>query len=149
MRAVVQRVCQARVVVEEKEVGSIGTGLVVLLGVGKDDLAEDSRYLADKIASLRVFPDADSLMNRSLKEVKGQALVVSQFTLHGDCRKGRRPSFTGAAHPREAEALYEHFVDSLRQKGIPVETGLFGAMMTVELANDGPVTLLIDSKKEF
>lgn len=149
MRAVVQRVTEARVLEDERELGRIGRGLVVLLGVGKDDTEADCDYLADKIAGLRVFADERSHMNLSLADVDGQALVVSQFTLYGDCRKGRRPSFTDSAPPEEAERLYEDFVARLSDRGVPVSTGRFGGMMTVELANDGPVTLLMDSKKEF
>lgn len=148
MRTVVQRVSRGRVVVDGRETGSIGTGFVILLGVGGDDGREDAEYLAEKIVNLRVFEDSDGKMNLSLKDVGGELLIISQFTLHGDCRKGRRPSFTGAAPPEKAEALYDEFVSMCRQKGVNVETGQFQAHMQVELINDGPVTLIINSKRE-
>jgi D-tyrosyl-tRNA(Tyr) deacylase len=149
MRAVVQRVKRAEVRVEGEVVGRIGFGFVVLLGVGKHDTAAAGEALAEKVASLRVFDDAEGKLNRSLLEVGGQALCVSQFTLYGDCRKGRRPSYDHAAAPDEALPLYECFVNSLRARGIPTETGRFRAMMDVELVNDGPVTLLLDSDRLF
>jgi D-tyrosyl-tRNA(Tyr) deacylase len=149
MRAVVQRVKRADVRVEEQVVGQIGAGLVVLVGVGKDDTQTSGEVLAEKIANLRVFDDDQGRMNRSLLETGGQALCVSQFTLYGDCRKGRRPSYDQAAPPDRALLLYESFVQSLRDLGIPTETGQFRAMMDVELVNDGPVTLLLDSDRLF
>lgn len=147
MRAVIQRVSRARVVVEGNVTGEIGAGVVVLLGVGRDDTSESVAYLADKIANLRIFEDDLGKMNRSLLETEGSALVVSQFTLYGDTRGGRRPSFTHAAPPEQARPLYEEFVVALGALGIRVETGIFQAMMSVELANDGPVTILLDSEK--
>ena len=146
MRAVVQRVRSARVVVESKELGRIGVGLMVLLGVGRDDDDGDVRYIANKLRELRIFADAEGKMNRSVVDVNGAALVVSQFTLYGDTRKGRRPSFIDAAEPALGRRLYEDVVRELRAGGVPVETGEFGAMMQVELVNDGPVTILLDSK---
>lgn len=149
MRAVVQRVKESRVEVKGKTVGRIGTGLLVLLGVGDDDSVKDSDYLAHKISHLRIFPDPEGLMNRSVMEAGGAVLVVSQFTLWGDCRKGRRPSFVRAAQPEKANELYEHFIEVTRKKGLMVETGRFQEMMDVFLVNDGPVTLMLDSKKGF
>ena len=145
MRAVVQRVSSASVAIDGEIVGAIQHGLVVLLGVkpGDDERAFD--FLAEKIANLRIFPDDDGKMNRSLIDVKGGALVVSQFTLYGDCRKGRRPSFIDAAPPEIAEPLYERFVARLNGCGVPVQTGRFAADMKVSLVNDGPVTLILDS----
>jgi D-aminoacyl-tRNA deacylase len=147
MRAVVQRVKRAEVRVGEEVVGRIGSGMVVLLGVGKNDTDTTSEGLAEKVANLRIFDDDQGKMSRSLKDVGGQALCVSQFTLYGDCRKGRRPSYDQAAAPDQALLLYESFVKSLRQQGIPTETGRFRAMMDVELVNDGPVTLLLDTDR--
>lgn len=149
MRACVQRVSQARVTVDGEVVGEISRGLLVLLGVGGDDSDNDARQLADKICGLRIFEDDDDKMNRSLEEIRGALLVVSQFTLFGDCRKGRRPSFTQAAPPELAERLYETFVAAVGVRGIRVETGKFRAQMNVALVNDGPVTLLLDSNKLF
>jgi D-aminoacyl-tRNA deacylase len=149
MRAVVQRVSRARVAVEGRVVGEIGAGLVVLLGVGRGDTSAAAAYLAEKIAHLRIFDDEQGKMNQSLVERRGAALVISQFTLLGDVRRGRRPGFEGAAPPEEAKALYEEFILALRSAGVPVETGVFQARMTVELANEGPVTILIDSEKQF
>ena len=149
MRAVIQRVSRARVTVEGQIVGAIGRGFLVLLGVGKGDTAADAEYLADKTAGLRVFRDAEDKMNLALAEAEGAVLVVSQFTLYGDCRKGRRPSFDQAAPPELATSLYEKYVEALRSRGLRVETGTFQAMMDVELVNDGPVTLLLDSGKAF
>lgn len=149
MRACVQRVRRASVVVGSECTGQISTGLVVLLGVANSDQKVDAEYLADKIARLRVFDDDDGKMNRSLLDIGGQMLVVSQFTLYGDCRRGRRPSYTEAAVPEVAESLYDYFVDRTRQFGISVECGRFRAHMTVELLNDGPVTLLLDSSKLY
>lgn len=130
-------------------VGRIGPGLLVLVGAGQGDSESDASYLADKVLGLRIFADEAGQMNRALAEVGGALLVVSQFTLYGDCRKGRRPSFVEALAPELAEALYRSFVERVRQSGIPVETGRFRAMMQVELVNDGPVTLLVDSRKQF
>ncbi|OCA91222.1 D-tyrosyl-tRNA(Tyr) deacylase [Bacillus sp. FJAT-27225] len=146
MRAVVQRSKQASVKVEGEVVGSIPGGLVVLLGVTHDDTEKDAAFLADKIVNLRIYEDEDGKMNLSLLDVGGDILSVSQFTLYGDCRKGRRPNFMAAAKPDVANGLYETFNTLLRDKGIRVETGKFGAMMDVSLVNDGPVTLIIDSK---
>jgi len=146
MRAVVQRVTESSVTVGERAVGSIGRGLMVLLGVADGDTRQEADYLADKIANLRIFEDDDGKMNRSLLEVGGEMLVVSQFTLLGDCRKGRRPSFVKAAAPETADTLYEYFVEISRLKGIRVQTGEFGAMMAVSLVNDGPVTLIVESR---
>jgi D-tyrosyl-tRNA(Tyr) deacylase len=149
MRAVVQRVDRAAVAVEGAEVARIGRGLLVYLGVGKDDTDADIEYLADKIAGLRIFPDEALSMHRSVLETGGAALVVSQFTLHGDVRRGRRPSFDGAMEPAAAADLYEAFATRLATLGVPVSRGVFGAMMKIESVNDGPVTILADSKKLF
>jgi D-tyrosyl-tRNA(Tyr) deacylase len=149
MRAVVQRVKESKVEVKGRTVGDIGPGLLVFLGVGEDDSEKDSDYLVNKIANLRVFPDTKGFMNRSLLETGGAALVVSQFTLWGDCRKGRRPSFAKAARPERAKDLYEHFIALLKARGIQVATGKFQEMMDVYLVNDGPVTLMLDSSKCF
>lgn len=149
MRAVVQRVIGGSVTVGQEQVGSIGQGLVVLLGVGRDDTEEDARYLAEKIANLRIFEDEDGKLNLSVLDIRGEVLAISQFTLFGDCRKGRRPSFTGAAAAQEAERLYERFVEMLRGYGIAVSTGRFQTMMLVEIHNYGPVTMLLDSKRSF
>ncbi len=145
MRAVVQRVSRAAVTVDGETVGAIGTGVLVLLGVAPGDTKSGAAWLADKITGLRIFPDDDGKMNRDVAEAAGGVLVVSQFTLYGDCRKGRRPSFVGAAPPEVAEPLYEAFVTAVRARGIPTATGRFGRMMQVELHNDGPVTLIVDS----
>jgi len=149
MRAVVQRVSQASVTVDGEVTGRIDTGLMVLLGVEDGDADRDARYLAEKIAGLRVFEDADGKMNLSLADVGGGMLVVSQFTLLGDCRKGRRPSFVAAAQPAEAERLYECFVSIVQGLGIKAECGRFRTHMNVALVNDGPVTLMLDSGKLF
>ena len=149
MRAVVQRVKRAEVRVGEEVVGRIGFGLMVLLGIGMDDTEAAGEALAEKIANLRVFDDDQGKMNRSLLDTGGQVLCVSQFTLYGDCRKGRRPSYDQAAPPDRALLLYEGFVRFLRIRGIPTEMGRFRAMMDVELVNDGPVTLLLDSDRLF
>jgi D-aminoacyl-tRNA deacylase len=149
MRACVQRVSEARVTVAGEIVGQIGRGLVVLLGVAADDSSDDVSYLADKIAELRIFPDEAGKMNRALQEVGGEMLVISQFTLLGDCRKGRRPSFIDAAEPRIGELLYKEFVTLIAARGIEVATGRFRQHMDVTLTNYGPVTLLLDSKKTF
>jgi len=149
MRAVVQRVNEARVSIEGTVVGEITRGFLVLLGVGKEDQEEDADYLAAKIPQLRVFEDEEGRFNLSLLDIGGGILVVSQFTLFGDCRKGRRPSFTDAAEPQQARELYHHFITKLKENQISVATGEFQAHMAVELINDGPVTLLLDSKKAF
>jgi D-aminoacyl-tRNA deacylase len=149
MRAVVQRVSRARVQVDGRVVGEIGPGLVVLLGIGREDTAASAAYLARKVAELRIFDDEQGKMNRSLEDAGGAALVISQFTLFGDVRRGRRPGFERAAPPEEAKSLYEEFVRALRGAGMRVETGVFQARMTVELANEGPVTILLDSEKQF
>ena len=145
MRAVIQRVTRARVSVDGAVVGEIGRGLVVLLGVARDDTKSDAEYLASKIVSLRIFDDADGKMNVSVKDVGGELLVVSQFTLYGDVRRGLRPSWSDAAPPEIAEPLYNEFVESSRKLIQPVKTGSFRAMMQVELVNDGPVTLIVES----
>ena len=145
MRAVVQRVTRARVTVEERTVGEISKGLLILLGVTHQDTKDDADYLASKIVALRIFEDADGKMNVSVRDVGGGLLVVSQFTLYGDTRRGLRPSWSDAAPPEVAEPLYEYFVDRCRKLIQPVETGSFRAMMQVELVNDGPVTLILDS----
>lgn len=150
MRAVVQRVSHSKVVVDGKITGSIQKGLMVLLGVGKGDTLKDVEYLANKVANLRIFEDENEKMNLSVRDVGGEILVVSQFTLYGDCRKGFRPSFTDAAPPQEANLLYEEFVRCLREKyGMKVKTGIFQAMMQVEIHNQGPVTILLESRKEM
>ncbi|HSF16668.1 MAG TPA: D-aminoacyl-tRNA deacylase [Vicinamibacteria bacterium] len=146
MKSVVQRVASARVVVEAQSVGQIGPGLVVLLGVADDDDERDAAWMAEKVAGLRIFSDRAGKMNLSVTDVEGAVLVVSQFTLLGDCRKGKRPSFVDAAPPETARKLYLAFVTELRNRGLVTETGRFGALMMVHLVNDGPVTLLLDSK---
>ncbi|WP_027955295.1 MULTISPECIES: D-aminoacyl-tRNA deacylase [Halobacillus] len=146
MKAVVQRAVDASVTVENETVGSIERGLVILLGVTHEDTEEDARYLADKIPHLRIFEDEHGKMNHSLKDVEGQMLSISQFTLYGDTRKGRRPNFMGAARPDTAAQLYESFNKMVMDQGVQVETGSFGAMMNVQLTNEGPVTLILDSK---
>lgn len=147
MRAVVQRVSRCRVLVEGKIVGKIGPGLLVLLGVGKGDSEAVADYLADKILGLRIFEDGDGKMNLSVQDAQGEVLVVSQFTLYGDVRRGRRPSFDNAARPDEANRLYQYFVEKICASGLRCETGVFQAMMDVELVNQGPVTILVDSEK--
>ena len=147
MRAVIQRVRRAKVTVDGDTTGEIGTGWLVLLGIAPDDTQKQIDWLAEKIANLRAFVDDDGKMNRSVQDANGSVLVVSQFTLYGDCRKGRRPSFIGAAPPAIAEPLYESFVVALKMLGIPVATGRFGADMQVELVNDGPVTFVLDTKE--
>jgi D-tyrosyl-tRNA(Tyr) deacylase len=149
MRAVVQRVSEARVRVDGQVVGEIARGLLVLLGVSGQDTAADVTYIASKIRGLRIFPDEQGRMNRSVEDISGAVLLVSQFTLYGDARGGRRPSFIQAAPPDTAKALYEDAVRELRGAGLPVETGVFQADMQVELINDGPITLLLDSSKQF
>ena len=149
MRAVVQRVREARVTIDGAVVGAIDRGLCVLLGVATTDTAADADRLCQKITGLRIFEDDEGRMNKAVDEIGGALLVVSQFTLHGDVRKGRRPSFQNAAPAEQARSLYEHFVARLRPSGLPVATGVFRAMMDVALVNEGPVTLLLDSKKAF
>lgn len=149
MRAVIQRVSEAAVRVDRRVVGEIGPGLLVLLGVDSDDTPEDADAMVKKIAGLRCFNDGDGKFSLSLLDVGGAVLLISQFTLHGDCRRGRRPSFTQAAPPEQAVPLYEKVADLLRHRGISVATGSFGAHMHVHLVNDGPVTLLVDTKKAF
>jgi len=149
VRAVVQRVSEASVRVDGEIVGRIGPGLVVLLGVGQADTEGDADFLADKVINLRIFPDEAGQMNRSVLDTGGGLLVVSQFTLMGDVRKGRRPSYIEAASPEEAQRLYSHFVVRLRSSGLEVATGVFRAMMDVALVNQGPVTILLDSRKQF
>jgi D-aminoacyl-tRNA deacylase len=146
MRIVVQRVRSAQVEVDGKMVGSIGPGALVLLGVTHGDDKSKAAWLASKLVNLRMFEDEQGKMNRSLIDIKGSALIVSQFTLYGDCSEGRRPSFTGAALPNVAEPLYEAFIEEVKKLGLPVATGIFGAYMQVSLVNDGPVTFIIDSK---
>lgn len=145
MKAVVQRVTHSDVRSEGRQIGAVENGLLVLLGVGKGDTDEQARWLAEKIVNLRIFEDRNGKMNRSVQDIGGSMLVVSQFTLLGDCRKGRRPSFAAAAPPDLAQTLYERFVSFVKQTGIGVATGKFGAMMQVSLVNDGPVTLIIDT----
>jgi D-tyrosyl-tRNA(Tyr) deacylase len=149
MRAVVQRVTNSKVTVEDSVVGQIQHGLMVLLGVGLEDSLSDADYLVEKILNLRIFEDDDGKMNKSLLDIGGEILVVSQFTLYGDCRKGKRPSFDKAARPEKANELYEYFLNKCIQYNIVVQKGVFQAHMLVDISNDGPVTLLLDSKKEF
>lgn len=149
MRAVVQRVKSASVTVNGKLVSEIGAGVLIFLGVAHDDTTKELEYIANKVANLRIFEDAAGKMNCSLLETGGAALVVSQFTLYGDCRKGRRPSFINAARPEIANTLYEAFITALEKRNVPTQGGTFQAMMDVELINDGPVTILLDSNKNF
>jgi D-aminoacyl-tRNA deacylase len=149
MRAVIQRVSRAKVTVNGEIAGEIAMGLLVLLGVGAGDMHADADYLAEKTIGLRIFEDADGKMNLSIAEAGGALLVVSQFTLYGDVRRGKRPSFAAAAPPQEARELYEYFVEKIRAAGLRCETGRFQETMTVELANEGPVTILLDSRKAF
>lgn len=149
MRAVVQRVSHCEVIVDGETTGLISYGLTVLLGVSNSDDEKEADYLADKIANLRIFADENDKMNLSVKDIGGEVLVVSQFTLYGDCRKGRRPSYNNAAAPDLAEKLYDYFVEKLKEMELPVSTGRFQAMMEVSLTNDGPVTILLDSEKNF
>ena len=149
MRAVIQRVKSASVTVEGKLVSEIQKGLLVFLGIAQEDTPADVDYMASKIANLRIFEDDEGRMNLSILDVGGEALVVSQFTLYGDCRKGRRPSFIHAARPEKADPLYQAFMDEISRLGVPVKTGIFQAMMDVELINDGPVTMMLDSNKLF
>ncbi len=149
MRAIVQRVSGASVTVEGNKISEIGKGFLVLLGVGQEDSKTDIDYIVDKLTGLRVFEDENEKMNLSIKDIQGEILVVSQFTLYGDCRKGRRPSFSSAAHPTVANELYLEVCEKLREQGIIVKTGQFAAMMDVALVNDGPVTIMLDSKRIF
>lgn len=149
MRAVFQRVLRASVTVDGQIVASIGTGALILLAIGREDTAKDVAYMAEKLAGLRVFSDDDGKMNRSLLDIRGEAIVVSQFALYGDVKKGKRPGFDGAAAPEMGERLYRQVVEKMREMGIPTGAGVFGAHMEVELINDGPVTILISSQKEF
>jgi D-tyrosyl-tRNA(Tyr) deacylase len=149
MRAVLQRVSRARVTVGERIAGEIGAGLMILVGVGPADTGATAKSMAEKIANLRIFEDDEGKMNRSLLDVKGSAMVVSQFTLYGDARGQRRPSFVAAARPEQAKMLYEEFCSALTNLNIPVQTGVFQATMSVELVNEGPVTILLDSNKTF
>ncbi|HZK57407.1 MAG TPA: D-aminoacyl-tRNA deacylase [Clostridia bacterium] len=149
MRAVVQKISQGKVVVDEQVSGAIDKGLLVFLGVTKDDTVKDAKYMAEKIVNLRIFEDENEKMNLSVIDTEGEILAVSQFTLFGDCRRGRRPSFTEAAPPEMADELYEIFIDECKKLGVNVETGVFQTHMMVHSINDGPVTILIDSKKIF
>lgn len=149
MRSVVQRVQSASVRVNGKTVGKISAGLLILLGVGQEDGESDLTWMVDKLVGLRIFEDDEGRMNRSVQDINGEILMVSQFTLYGDCRSGKRPSFSAAAPPEQAKALYERAVAKVRGYGLKVETGVFQAKMDVELINDGPVTLLLDSEKKF
>lgn len=149
MRAVVQRVKRASVAVDEKIVGKIEAGLLVFLGIGKEDTEDDLEYLVNKILGLRIFQDNDEKMNLSLIDIKGEILVVSQFTLYGDVRKGKRPSFSASADPETGERFYREFIDKVKLMGVTTREGMFGADMEVDLLNDGPVTILLDSKKDF
>jgi D-tyrosyl-tRNA(Tyr) deacylase len=145
MKLVIQRVREARVIVDSGPTGAILTGLLVLIGIARSDTQRDAEYLVEKLLSLRIFPDQDGKMNRDVREAAGSLLLVSQFTLYGDCRRGRRPSFDQAAPPEQAAQLYNHFVELARRGPVPVETGVFQATMQVHLVNDGPVTILMDS----
>lgn len=149
MRAVIQRVTSSKVEVDGEVVGSIKKGFNVLLGISKEDTEEDLKYIKDKIINLRIFEDENDKMNLSLLDVGGEILLISQFTLYGDCRKGRRPNFMNALGGDEAKVLYEKFINMVKETGIKVETGVFGAHMKVDIQNDGPVTVLLDSKKDF
>ena len=149
MRAVVQRVSSSKVTVDGEVTGEINKGLLVLLGVTHEDTSKDVDYIIDKVLNLRIFEDENEKMNLSLKDVGGELLVVSQFTLYGDCRKGRRPSFSSAARPEVATKLYEEFIEKARKEGIATKTGQFGAHMMVDLTNDGPVTILLESNRDF
>ena len=149
MRAIVQRVLNSSVKVDGEIVGEINAGFNVLVGIGKEDTIEDLKYIKDKVINLRVFQDEDEKMNLSLKDVKGELLLISQFTLYGDCRKGRRPNFMDALGGEEAKKLFDTFVEMCKEEGIRVETGIFGADMKVSILNDGPVTIMLDSKRNF
>lgn len=147
MRAVVQRVKEGTVEIKKKEIAKIEEGLIILLGVGQNDVEKDAEYLAEKIINLRIFEDKEGKMNLSVKDINGQILVISQFTLYGDCNKGRRPSFISAAPPDKAVKLYDYFKKYIKNYGLKIETGQFQAMMLVKIYNDGPVTILLDSEK--
>ena len=147
MRAVVQRVKKGSVEIEEKEIGKIEKGLIILLGVGQNDSEKDAEHLIEKIVNLRIFEDEEGKMNLSVKDINGQILIISQFTLYGDCKKGRRPSFISAALPDKAVKLYDYFVKNIKNCGLKIETGEFQAMMLVKIFNDGPVTIILDSEK--
>ena len=149
MRVVVQRVLSSKVVVDGKVVGSIGKGINILLGISKEDTEQDLKYIKDKIVNLRIFEDENEKLNLSLLDVNGEILAISQFTLYGDCRKGRRPNFMEALGGEKAEVLYNTFINMLKEENIKVETGKFGAHMEVSIENDGPVTLILDSKRNF
>ncbi len=149
MRGVVQRVSRAEVRVDGRSIGRIAGGIVLLLGIHRDDSLADASYIINKTVELRIFPDESGKMNRTLKDVGGELLIVSQFTLYGDCRRGRRPSFTEAMAPGQAQVFYDEILDLARQSGIRIASGEFQAMMNVELINDGPVTILLDSQKQF
>jgi len=149
MRVVVQRVSQAEVKVDDRRVGSVDGGLLVYLGVGKGDEAADAQFIAEKLVNLRIFADEAGKMNRSVRDIAGGILLISNFTLHGDCRKGRRPGFDGAAEPALAEELYEKVATLIAEQGVPVEKGVFGAYMQVSSTNDGPVTFILDSSRLF
>ncbi|MDS0524415.1 D-aminoacyl-tRNA deacylase [Clostridium sp. SHJSY1] len=149
MRAIVQRVNSSSVKVEDKIIGEIKRGFNVLLGISKEDTKEDTKYICDKILGLRVFEDENDKLNLSIQDVEGELLVISQFTLYGDCRKGRRPNFMNAMGGEEANKLYEEVIEKLKESGLKVEFGEFGAHMVVDIINDGPVTIMLDSKKEF
>jgi D-tyrosyl-tRNA(Tyr) deacylase len=147
MRAVIQRVLQAEVKVERQQIGKIGKGLLIYLSVGKEDTVKDAQFMADKLVNLRIFADEAGKMNRSVLDIGGSILLVSNFTLHGDCRKGRRPSFDGAAEPELAQRLYEKLIELISERGVAVEKGVFGEHMHISSVNDGPVTFLLDSRK--
>ncbi len=149
MRAVVQRVRHASVRIDDSITGQIGYGLVILLGIRAEDTTRDLQWMADKTVNLRIFEDHEGKMNRSLADINAEMLIVSQFTLYGDCRKGRRPGYSNAAPPEIAEPIYNLFIEEIKNRGIKTATGTFRAMMEIELANDGPVTLLLDSEKKF
>lgn len=149
MRAVIRRVTSSSVTVDNKIIGEIKNGLNVLIGICNDDTIEDLQYVADKIINLRIFHDENDKMNLCIQDVKGELLIISQFTLYGDCRKGRRPNFMQAKGGEESKVLYEKFVDIIKRSGLKVETGEFGADMKVQINNDGPVTILLDSKRQF
>ncbi|ATD55338.1 D-aminoacyl-tRNA deacylase [Clostridium chauvoei] len=149
MRAIVQRVSSSKVTVDNSIIGSISKGVNLLIGISKEDTEEDLKYIRDKVINLRIFEDGNSKMNLSLLDVKGEILAISQFTLYGDCRKGRRPNFMNAESGEKAKELYNKFIDLLKESGLKVETGEFGAHMEVDIQNDGPVTLLLESKRNF
>lgn len=149
MRAVVQRVSKSSVAVDGKIIGSINKGLNVLIGISKDDTIEDLKYIKDKVVNLRIFEDEEDRMNLSLNDIKGEILIISQFTLYGDCRRGRRPNFMNSMGPKEAEELYKKFLEMMKETGLKIQCGEFGADMKVSIENDGPVTILLESSKEF